>query len=231
MDADDFLFPNSLPYLMENLRKTETDCFVFSTLLSHDGIECLPRRTYIQHNTVSISKFARMKPLKGEVWQYVFRRNLIIENNVKFPVGVRISEDQAFTYSILSKLDKITILPRPVYVYFLGNANNSSSRHNIVTDTTSHICAIETMIYHYNNCPSDNRFFLAERIAMMIFYINNLIDLANIHEIKLLEQEFHKRIPFRLQWIFCNKAPFVFAAFINFRLARQLRRMIKIFNR
>ncbi len=59
-------------------------------------------------------------------WAKLFKRSLIVENNISFPVGRDYAEDMVFVYTYLRFCKSVTFIPDIIYYYFV-NENNATS--------------------------------------------------------------------------------------------------------
>lgn len=60
------------------------------------------------------------------IWTYIFNRNFLLKNDIRFRKNQRILEDVAFSYKVLCLADAIQLLPK--VNYYFGDNNFSSSR-------------------------------------------------------------------------------------------------------
>lgn len=59
-------------------------------------------------------------------WAKLFRRSIVIENNVLFPVELKYAEDMVFVYTYLRYCGLVSFVSDEVYYYFV-NTNNATS--------------------------------------------------------------------------------------------------------
>ena len=221
LDADDTLFGADVLELMCNeIRQEKADIYQCQVLIKKKDFlrkESIKSGCYV----IKDGRYRKMKPKRGQVWNYVFSCKIIKDNNIVFPVGVRISEDQAFTYSYLTYCDTIKICDVLLYVYHINeNPFNSGSiqNRNFFQDTVGHVKATKQIIYHLNSC-NKNKSFINERIAMMILYFITLaIHLSRVDR-KNAYKYFRDNIPFKKSYLFNNKWMFVIATYLNLNVA------------
>lgn len=224
IDADDALYDNiTLEYLANNIYKFKIDIYQFIMAINLKGETS--HSNYIQQTKVlNMDDYGHTKYARGNAASFVFSNYLIQKYNIRFPEGVRISEDQAFTYSVLTYCDTIAVLCRPCYIYYLDeNPNNSGSRKNYLEDIKHHLNATSHIVNHLQIC-NKNKKFISERIAMMILYISNLTQHLTYKEIKSFNSLFRNKVPFHWMYLQNNKLPFVIAAYIDLRLEAWLYR-------
>lgn len=226
IDADDELFDNTtLEYIAQNIQNIQADIYQYIMSVSQQG-KLNPIQNIQKLQCLDINTYRNTKKARGNAASYVFRNDLIQKYHIRFPEGVRISEDQAFTYSYFVYCDHIVLLPRPCYIYYVDeNPNNSSkSRKNYSDDIRHHLNAIAHIIAHLNICKKNEQ-FINERIAMMILYFGNLTQFISYKDIKSFNSLFKQKIPFYLGLLRNNKWLFVIAAYIDLRLESWLFRI------
>ncbi len=221
LDADDTLFcADVLELICNEIRLEKADIYQFQIIVKEKEFlrkESIKSGFYV----VNDDNYRNLKPKRGQVWNYVFSCNIIKDNNIIFPVGVRISEDQAFTYSYLTYCDTIKICDVLLYVYHINeNPFNSGSiqDRNFLQDAMGHIKATKQIIYHLNSC-NKNKSFINERIAMMILYFITLAIHLSREDRKNVYKYFLETIPFKRDYLFNNKWMFVIATYLNLNVA------------
>lgn len=118
IDADDCLYDNTtLEYIARNIHNTQADIYQYATAENNKGTISL-KNSFDSIKVYNIKTYAHSKNAKGTVWSYVFKNQILTQYHIRFPEGVRISEDQAFTYSYFTYCDNIAILPRTCYTYY-----------------------------------------------------------------------------------------------------------------
>lgn len=229
LDADDALFDSKvLEKMYGEIVSQQADIYQFQIVhIVHTGNGCQKWITAIKPGFYYIGgkEYKNLKPKRGQASNYVFNRELVKKKCIYFPEGVRISEDQAFTYSYLVYCDTMRICDLPLYVYHVNeNPYNSSSvcvGKNLFQDAIDHIEAIRQVIVHSINCGK-NRGFINERVAMMILYLITVSECLSHKDRVKIHSYFVKNISFNWRYLFNNKAIFVLAIYQNLDLAIHL---------
>lgn len=230
LDADDALFDSEVfEKMYEEIVSQQADIYQFQIVhIVHTGNGCREWITAIKPGLYYIGgkEYKKLRPKRGQASNYVFNRKLVKGRNVYFPDGVRISEDQAFTYSYLVYCDAIKICDFPFYVYHVNeNPYNSSStcvKKSSFQDAIDHIEATRQIIVHSMNCGK-NRTLIEERIAMMILHLVTLSIHLVSSDRKIVHRYFIKKIPFRFNYLLNNKILFVAIAYLNLHVAVELK--------
>lgn len=120
-----------------------------------------------------LKRFGKKDFHKGKggvaVWCYLYRRSVIVDNGVRFPVGATMSEDRYFNVAFLCFARKIVVIDDPLYNYY-QNPNSLMSRlGNPMKTFADKICGIEQR--------STLRQVYQERLAVDIFpyYAGSLV--------------------------------------------------------
>ena len=92
------------------------------------------------------------------VWSKLYKKD-VFENTKAFEVGIDLGEDLMISSDVLSKLDKILLIPNVLYNYFENNASitRAAKREQIVGNVKERIFMSEKMLKFVANNISDNR--------------------------------------------------------------------------
>lgn len=222
IDSDDFLYDsNVLDLLHKDIILNKADCYQFKSFQKTNNTLSLIK-DIDSNETLSLNRYGKKKISRGEVWNYIFNKKIIDSQKLRFAIGLRISEDQAFVYSYLSKCKTIRILDIPVYIYNLNNNNSCTKNHNYKKDLYDHLVATSLII----QANDSNNHFINERIAMMILHAIMITSKLTQQETKEYNIFFHTHIKFNYDYLLNNKFPFVLLAFINLQLSRILYKTI-----
>ena len=231
LDADDTLFKSDvLEVMYKQIILEKADIYQYQIVHLKEGKQ---NRTSIKPGFFYISgnDYKHLKPKRGQASNYIFKSEYVKNNGIYFPEGVRISEDQAFTYSYLAYCDTIKVCDVPFYVYHVSENPYSSGsayiRINSFQDVVGHIKATQQIILHSMK-SGKNRSFIAERVAMMILYIINLSIILSAEDRKLIHKQLKKEISFSWRYLINNKGIFVAAIFLNLSMAILLFRLYRV---
>lgn len=130
MDADDWLHSMNFIKLASSLKHIKKEINIctygFTTVLKQGDIVHQEESGIFDTNIVlNTSKF------KLASWNYIFRRALLIENQIFFPIGIICSEDQNFNLKALCCTSQIQAFALQIYYYNCCNATSVSKiKHN-----------------------------------------------------------------------------------------------------
>lgn len=98
VDSDDYLTDNLYLSVVSLVEKRNFKCFYFGSTSNKDKLESFNGEYYIPPKEYSC---------KMTVWRYLFLNEIIQKNNLRFSIGVKISEDFLFNYkyTLLSNCD------------------------------------------------------------------------------------------------------------------------------
>ena len=115
VDADDWVEPEWLEVLVINIKLYNSDLYTFgyNRVTDEKVVSTHVQKGDIKGNIDFISSGHHFA-----VWAYIFKRKIITDNSINFPVGLKFSEDQAFLLKYISKCDKIVLIEKPLYNYF-----------------------------------------------------------------------------------------------------------------
>ena len=124
VDADDVLPENAIELLVESARLYSADMVYGSFgVMSERGvvrhIDDLSHRTpgLVEDEFLSLSTASpRSDSLSGSCWRILFRASFLINNDLIFPLGVTIAEDQIFIMRCLGCAPRVANLDEVVYL-------------------------------------------------------------------------------------------------------------------
>lgn len=176
-DGDDFLEPHCLKKIVELCRARNADSVSF-------GFRTVPENAE-PHNSNGESDITwtagKNKPFySGNIWRFVFRRELITKNNIRFKVGMKYAEDELFIYHVCRFLnfDEHIYINEVLYNYRMRSTSAVHKKKEIrlrehyvdmvemakeyrlclASDTLSHVLRVETkkrMQYAVSNALQD----------------------------------------------------------------------------
>ncbi len=122
IDADDFIIDETSLEQMFNLAKKKNSNMVGANLMTFEEEKFVKSRYY-----EFITEEKTIKPENyGIPWFFyrnIFKRDFIIKNNITFPDYLR-GQDPVFLAEILSKIDKIDVIPVDFYAYRYSKSEN-----------------------------------------------------------------------------------------------------------
>ena len=122
VDADDWLDSS----MYEKMLAASADVDVVSCdamMVYEDGsrkpdtVRRLPESCLLEHGDLSaelLTEFA------GTVWRCIYRRSLIENHGIRFPVGLKFSEDRVFNLYAMGYAEKIRYLKEAWYMWFVN---------------------------------------------------------------------------------------------------------------
>ena len=133
MDSDDTVEPEYIEKLIEEVLKNEFDIVACGyTDISKYGIVKL-NDFYINNTILSKDEFIKriLNGVGGTVWGKIFRRNIIIENNIKMKQNIYMCEDMIFVLEYAMKCNKYGAINEKLYNYNRLNENSISAMVNM----------------------------------------------------------------------------------------------------
>lgn len=135
VDADDEVTPYYLENLMYNSAEGVDLVISYSTIVAPNGkiitIENYPT-AMVSNDTFSVMFEKYEMNWHTAPWSKLFRRSIIVENNLLFCEQMHIGEDALFLYSYFLVSDKIKMVGNADYLYYAYNNNSLTKRVNSV---------------------------------------------------------------------------------------------------
>jgi glycosyltransferase involved in cell wall biosynthesis len=157
LDSDDYLLPGALSVIKQH-KHSDIICTEYESniTISSDIFN------YLSFGTFDVNSYwdTLIRSLIGRqyfytCWSKYFRRSIIKNNNISFPVDRKIAEDMVFVYSYLPHCSTLTISDMKTYFYNVNEDNTT----NIVSesyDTIKFIYDWKTEYFKKLNCYSES---------------------------------------------------------------------------
>lgn len=161
VDSDDYLADNNVLQLLADKTESNPDIvhYKFKEWFEYDGhiAECrfdyiVPTegRSLAEIYCDLIDKDAYY----NSAWSKIIRRNLLIDNNIRFEKGI-VGEDNEWFYHVVMVAKSLILVDEPLYVYRRrpGSITTTASRKNLLDQ----LHVLEKWEKILNNIPNDNR--------------------------------------------------------------------------
>ncbi|WP_288726795.1 CDP-glycerol glycerophosphotransferase family protein [uncultured Aeromonas sp.] len=120
LDSDDLLPPDALSPLYKLAKETDSEVIV-----SHSKAFNSRRSWFIEdHAEVASAALRKVKFFHHSIlvktpapWAKLYKRNLLLRNNIEFPVGIKLAEDWIFVMKAMYKANHISTTPHISYLY------------------------------------------------------------------------------------------------------------------
>lgn len=162
-DADDEYLPSALSLMLGYAHETKADVAVFGNLVDGTPYDCRRTRHVLnekQQRELVLSTIRQLDfsaPQHGFMhstpWAKLFRRRMVVENEIRFPVGSTFSEDAAFCLYAYDSASSTAVDTAPVYNW-----------HTVANSTSRAVVALSRVgcLLHY---PAVCETFVAKRHA------------------------------------------------------------------
>lgn len=122
VDADDYVLNDYLLCNYFDNHDANMIQYGYIKETSTNEVQNVPHQTGI----ISDRDFFQNGVFKTTCWSYFYRRSMIVENNITFPIGIKYSEDREFIIKMAIISEKILQVPKLLYFY----CNNDGSAVN-----------------------------------------------------------------------------------------------------
>ncbi len=125
LDSDDYLMPNALEILKENIDRQEK---IFDAIeFGAEPFPSVPRASDWLYSVLTTSDeyyekiepktFLTTKTLQIYCWRYCFKRNFIKKNDLKFDTEFKHGEDALFMLNAINKMHGLVVISDKLYCY------------------------------------------------------------------------------------------------------------------
>lgn len=137
LDSDDLLPPDALSPLYKLAKETDSEVIV-----SHSKAFNSRRSWFIEdHAEVASAALRKVKFFHHSIlvktpapWAKLYKRNLLLRNNIEFPVGIKLAEDWIFVMKAMYKANHISTTPHISYLYRGRDDEDNPSCTQIVNE-------------------------------------------------------------------------------------------------
>ncbi|MCP1267576.1 bifunctional glycosyltransferase/CDP-glycerol:glycerophosphate glycerophosphotransferase [Aeromonas hydrophila] len=137
LDSDDLLPPDALSPLYKLAKDTLSEVIV-----SHSKAFNSRRSWFIEdHAEVASAALRKVKFFHHSIlvktpapWAKLYKRNLLLRNNIEFPVGIKLAEDWIFVMKAMYKANHISTTPHISYLYRGRDDEDNPSCTQIVNE-------------------------------------------------------------------------------------------------
>lgn len=171
VDADDWIMENSLQKIYNYLLNHSSVEVLMCNSTGENKQEHYPWIKYCDAETEYKGTEAYERGYRrGSVCGGVYKRTLLLNNDIFFPVGVRNGEDSIFFYIVLSYVNKIVFLDLPFYVVYerMGSASRTFNKEHLKIMAYSLECAHQLMLKHSVNKTKTQCDILIEMLYIQI---------------------------------------------------------------
>lgn len=149
VDSDDYVASNYVEVLVgevenENVQMAcaEYFCVKGETESVHES-KLLKDEKKIISGIDAINMLHEKNAFQGYLWNKIFLKNVIINENILFDSKIKIWEDMLFCLKYLTKIEKVAYINKPVY-YYVQRENSAINDDNVWNENTQSI-ALEEM--------------------------------------------------------------------------------------
>ena len=164
VDSDDFVTDNSLVLIKAIIKRNHNDIFGFCVkkINENNGSKSLekPSVKNISYNTAILGKKCYGKIQTGMVQRYVFRRNFLTTNKLKFLSGVWY-EDQEFLPKAIFLADSVELTSDISYNYLVRSGGNimSTIKLKSIVDCGKINKSLQSFSHRYSKSYKDKAIF------------------------------------------------------------------------
>jgi len=141
IDGDDWLEPDAIEFLYKNAEKYNSDMFIASYFANSESnqlkdsffsenefhFSSKEEMLNLQVNCIIKNNLAKMKSASnmGSTWARLYRRSIVVDNNLNFIVGLNRTQDAIFNLYLLEYVEKVDFVDVPVQHYRVWNGSAS----------------------------------------------------------------------------------------------------------
>ena len=192
LDSDDYLEKNSLNLIFDTIKQKKSDliCFGYNVCYENKKIEIVNNE--IQNSNDCIESIVLGEGIKGFLWNKVFLRKIIRDNDLKFDKDIHFCEDLLFVIQYLKFCNDIVYINKALYGYRMRKSSVSFSFDNIknisILESYKRILEVNTLEKY--NAEFIYQYILYYYILKKLIIMNNIcVDKKILNEEKRIMKE------------------------------------------
>ncbi len=226
VDPDDYVSDNWLSEVDNTIANSDADMIVFGNTKEDINGNLLstfvPEKFYENGGWVVL-----MQSYKQSMWNYLYKKSLIIKYRCLCPVGIRLSEDHAFILQYLSHNPSIAVLKTPLYHYIVNPKSliNSQLNFDVITDNLRVAIYMIEYIQEYIDISTNMKNRIIENCVKEFFTFVITIGAVGHAEVQKNYRSFFKAIVKRYPQI--TTTIYFDIAFISIKMAFLYKRILR----
>lgn len=128
IDSDDYVSEDFIKKIKEKIKISYPDAIIFDYYINNNQKSVYKKSLPLEEKTMN--KMDALALCNGMCWGKVFKKKIVVDNNVKFPKLMR-SEDLAFVKVAISFCESIVYFNEPLYYYNLVETSIMHTRKTL----------------------------------------------------------------------------------------------------
>ncbi len=159
VDSDDWIEKETYQTVLKVAENNCADLVQFGILIEKDE-KIIRQKNYKEGFVENLSDF-----FEPSTWHKLFLRKIICANNIRFPLGITLSEDRYFSFMCYFNASRIYNLSECFYHYrcYSESSTHKMSEENI-QDELNAITMMENAIYHSNKKSNFEKVLINQKI-------------------------------------------------------------------
>lgn len=201
-DGDDYIAPGALRktaallrqypgaevWVSDFCRVSDCGCILDKVYQIDDAPEPIEGKEYLQ-------QFLSRRDCVWNVWRYVFRREFLTDNGLRFIEGIDCAEDLEFVVRVLTTAERPVFFHNPYYFYRVNYGATLTRRYD--AKRVSHLTAMLRCSAEYlQKQPSRAAQLLVNKIALELF-----LNLALLQEVSPEDRAIVRKLLQETAWI------------------------------
>lgn len=132
LDSDDEIIPNAIENIVNNINSKNIDMYIFGFKVIGSNNRCndteiLKKIELLDDKKKNLLKsiIATKDNIYGYIWRALYSKKMLDKFNIRFPYGIKISEDYMFFLNCIYNSDNIVIDSTEYYQYIINESSMS----------------------------------------------------------------------------------------------------------
>ena len=133
VDADDYLDVNALHILINLLYQKRHDLLIYgftvlgssNRLNDTETLKTMIKNSRVDKNDLLKAIISTKNNILGYIWRAAYSKTMLLDNDILFPDGIKISEDYMFLLNVVNSSKNILISDEELYYYCINEESMS----------------------------------------------------------------------------------------------------------
>lgn len=172
LDADDWLNPDAVEQLMMNV-DNDID-IIAGRYVGDKPLENYIAKRYESGDKSYFSKCLKNPTKRGNVTAVLFKRNFIIENNIRFDIRLTHAEDSIFLLTALCAEPSVLDKEIPVYNVFINPKSTVRRKSSKAAEAYAHAAQLAKTLVEEYDVTLSNDVYIFVITQLLIIIVNNI---------------------------------------------------------
>ena len=198
IDSDDFVSENYVWTLVESIKKYNTDLVCADYYIVDDSSirkDCIEKKPEIFDNITAINLLHKEDFFRGYLWNKIFIKEIIVNNNLYFDTDIKIWEDMLFCLEYMLCIKKVVYIRKKIYYYVIHS--KSTMNDKTIWNEQTQLKALKKMWNLLQPIDGEFKEYIRDKYANYLVGLLGKSFFNNEEKIIIFVKNLHGRLTFK----------------------------------